>query len=372
VLLASSGLVLQGVVNLRRNDPGFTRQGLLTLRLTLPDARYPDVARARFVGEVLERLESHPSSASVAATTVMPAVGSEPLVEPFTLDGRGAEPGKRPGAAVLAVTPGFFETMGIRVLRGRAPDATDREGSLPTAVVSQGFTDRWLKGIDPIGARIHLSGTSRTIVGVVGDVRTFHLNVAPRPTVYVPYTQRPSASLWVVLRTADVDQASLMAAARREIHSLDSEQPVRGGEWASTLIERSLGGFDMTGLLVAVLAVVATGLAALGIYGVVAFSVARRTRELGIRISLGATPAQVATLVMGEAMKTAAWGAAPGLLLALGAGRLLASKLHRVSAFDPVLLAGVGLAVAATVLLASWRPARQAARVDPVLAMRFD
>jgi putative ABC transport system permease protein len=374
VLLLSAGLVLRGLVNLRHTDAGFRAEGLLSLVATLPEGRYgePD-ERTRFVEDLLDRLSSRRSFVSVAAGSLMPAVGGEAPVAPFAVEGSPANAVASPSANLLSVSPAYFQTMAIPVLRGRPFDRTDRAGGLPTVVVSQGLVERWMPGADPVGARLVVEGVPRTVVGVVGDVRTFHLNVAPRPAIYLPYAQRPTLTCWFFLRTAGSrDQVALAAEARREIRALDPEQPVRGGDWATSLVKRSMGGFDTSGLLVSVLAALAAGLAALGIYGVVAFSVARRTRELGIRMALGASPRTVVHQVMGEGIRIAAWASVPGVLLALAAGSLLASKLQGVSPFDPGLLVVVAALVIGTVVAASWGPARRAGRVDPVNATRTE
>jgi putative ABC transport system permease protein len=374
VLLLSAGLVLRGLVNLRQSDPGYRPENLLTLRVTLTEGRYGDAAaRGRFVDQALDRLASRQSFRSVAASSLMPAIGGEAPVEAVLPDGGRGRVATTPSAGVLSVSRGYFQAMATPIVLGRAFDATDVAGGLPTAVVSQAFVDRWMEGRDPVGARLLLNGVSRTIVGVAADVHTFHLNVAPQPTVYVPYAQRPVPSFWLVLRSAGSrDPLALATEARRQLAAIDPEQPVRGGEWADALVERSMGGFDLTALLVGVLAVLAAGLAALGIYGVVAFSVARRTREMGVRMALGAAPGQVVRQVMGEAARMALAGTAPGLLMALAAGQLLASKLQRVSPFDPALLGAVCLLVLLTVAAAAWGPAHRAARVDPVSATRTE
>lgn len=374
VLLFSAGLVLRGLVNLRRSDPGFRPENLLTLRVALSDGRYGDGgSRGRFVEHALDRLASRRSFRSVAASSLMPAIGSEAPVEAIEIEGRRSDVVHAPSAGLISVSPGYFEAMGTPLVRGRPFDASDRPGGLPTAVVSQRFVERWMAGRDPIGSRVQVDSVWRTIVGVAADVHTFHLNVAAGPTVYVPYSQRPVPAFWLALRTiGGGDQLALATEARREIAAIDPEQPVRGGDWAAGLVARSMGGFDLTGLLVGVLAALAAGLAALGIHGVVAFSVARRTREMGVRIALGAAPGRVVRQVVGEAVRMALGGAVPGLLLALAAGQLLASKLQRVSPFDPALLAAVCLLVLATVVAAAWSPARRAARVDPVRATRTE
>ena len=373
VLLLCAGLVLRGLANLRQSDPGYRPQNLLTLQLTLPDGPYADPgARSRFLEQALEGLASRHAFQAVAATTLLPAIGAEPPVTGVAVEGRPAVDAAM-SAAVLSVSGGYFEVVATPIVRGRGLGSVDRAGGLPTAVVSQSFVNRWLPGADPIGARLQVEGVWRTIVGVAADVHTFHLNVTPRPTVYVPYGQRPVASFWLVLRsTRGHDPVALATEARRAVEAIDPNQPVRGGEWADALVARSMGGFDLSGLLVGVLAALAAGLASLGIYGVVAFSVARRTRETGVRMALGAAPRRVVAEVTGEALRVALGGAVPGLLIALGAGQLLASTLRGVSPFDPALLAAVCLLVLVTVAAAAWGPARRAAQIDPASATRSE
>jgi len=373
VLLAGAGLVLQGVSNLRHNNPGFDPEGLVTLRVTLPEGRYPQpLSKAQFVEQIVDRLAAQPGVSSVSASSMLPAIGGEPPVRAVRVAGRPADIDPPPSAGVFSTSEAYFETLGIPVKRGRSLRSSDRQGSLPVAVVSEGFAAKWLEGLEPIGTRVELEGTWRTVVGVVGDVRNFHRNVAPRPTIYVPFAQRPVPGVSLVLKAGGADPVALVAAAKLTVHALDAEQPLRGGESMQTLLEQSMGGFDMTSLLVAVLAGVALALAALGLYGVVAYSVARRTREIGVRMALGAAPGRVVRQVVAEGLRLSAFGGIPGLLLAAAVGRLLSTKLHGVSPVDPVVFTGVILLVTVMVMAASWLPARRASRIDPVTATRTE
>jgi putative ABC transport system permease protein len=195
------------------------------------------------------------------------------------------------------------------------------------------------------------------------------VNVAAAPTIYVPFAQGPGHLVVVLARTRSAAPQAIAAALKADIHAIDANQPVRGGQSMRQIIERSMGGFDMTTLVVGV---VALTLASVGMYGVVAYSVARRTREIAIRVALGAAPGRVTRLVLGEGARIALVGGVPGLLLAAGAGRLLASKLHLVRAFDPMIFGVVLLVVVATVTVASYVPARRAARVAVTVATRAE
>jgi cell division protein FtsX len=260
--------------------------------------------------------------------------------------------------------------MRIPVKAGRAFTADDRPGNLPVAIVNERLVQRWLAGRSPIGLRITVGSETRTIVGVAGDVRNFHLNVNPAPTLYVPYDQRPTPSVAFVLRSAGPDQAGTVRAATTGLAAIDRTLVVRGGRPFREVIAESLGGFDMTSVIVSILGIVSLGLAAIGIYSAVAFSVARRTREIGVRVALGASPGQLARGVVGEGVRIAAAGAIPGLLLSLAVGKALSAQLHRVSAVDPLVLGVATSVVLLTVVAASYLPARRAVRVDPMVATR--
>jgi putative ABC transport system permease protein len=369
VLLVGCGLSLQGLANLRHTDPGFRPEGLSSVSVTLSDDRYAKAQpKADYVADALRRLEGH-REVQAAATSFLPAIGGDLPAQGFTVEGRAKDTRTAPSAGAASVSPAFFRTMGIPLRAGRAFEAADRAGSLPVAIVNGRLVEKWFAGRSPIGAHVEVFGQVRTIVGVVGDVRNFHLNVSPAPTIYLPYEQHPSQSVAFVLRT-DGDQAAVVAMAKAELRAIDRDQVIRGGNSFEQLIARSLGGFNLTTVVVGLLAAVAFGLAAMGLYAVIAYSVARRTREIGIRLALGAGPGRVSREVVGQGLRLALAGSLPGLLLAIAVGKLLSSKLHGVSALDPAILTGASMLVLAMVLLASYLPARRAARVDPAITTR--
>jgi len=370
-LLVGSGLVLRGLARMRQNDPGFRPDGLSVLTVTLSGDRYARAqARTGYVEEALGRL-GRPGSVEAAAANFVPAAGAELPREPLEIDGQAASSDVAPSAGVISADPSFFRTMGIPLKRGRFFDASDRENSLPVAIVDEKTVEKWFGQKDPIGARVRIVGDVRAVVGVVGSVRAFHLNVAPAPIVYLPYGQRPSAAVAFVLRTG-TDASGAVALARRELAAVDRDQVVRGGDAYAALIARSLGGFNLSSALAVVLAAIALAVSAVGLYSVMSFWVVRRTRETAIRIALGASPRRVVAEIVARGLRLTAGGATVGFMLALVVGKLLSFRLRQVQAFDPVLLGAVLLIVLAVAVIASILPARRAAALDPMAAIRTE
>jgi putative ABC transport system permease protein len=371
VLLVGSGLVLKGLVALRGNDPGFRPDGLLVSTVTLGGERYVRAqAKADYAASALELLDRHREISS-AVSSFVPAIGGELSREAIEIDARPPGSDVSPAAGVIGVSPTFFGIMGIPLKAGRVFDPRDGEHGLPVAIVDEQTVTRWFAGRSPLGRLIIVRGDARTVVGVVGSVRAFHLNVAPAPVVYVPFAQEPTASLAIVVR-AGGDPRVRAALVRSELQSIDREQVIRGGDTYRALIGRSLGGFDMTAMVVGVIAVVALGLAASGLYSVMAFWVACRTREIAIRMALGASPWRVIRELVAGGLRLALWGGAAGAVLSLAAGKLLSFRLHQVRAFDPAILAAACLLVLAVAGIASYLPARRAALVDPNAAIRAE
>jgi putative ABC transport system permease protein len=322
------------------------------------------------VEEALGRL-GRPGAVEAAAANFVPAAGAELPREPLEIDGQAASSDVAPSAGVISADPSFFRTMGIPLKRGRFFDASDRENSLPVAIVDEKTVEKWFGQKDPIGARVTIFGDVRAVVGVVGNVRAFHLNVAPAPIVYLPYGQHPSAAVAFVLRTG-TDASGAVALARRELAAVDRDQVVRGGDAYAALIARSLGGFNLSSALAVVLAAIALAVSAVGLYSVMSFWVVRRTRETAIRVALGASPRRVVAEIVARGLRLTAGGATVGLMLALVVGKLLSFRLRQVQAFDPVLLGAVLLIVLAVAVIASILPARRAAALDPMAAIRTE
>jgi putative ABC transport system permease protein len=370
-LLVGSGLVLQGLAAMRQNDPGFQPGHLSVVSVSLAGDRYArPQAKSDYVNDALARI-GRPGGPAVAVSSFLPAVGGELTREAIEIEGRAATGDIRPSAGVMSVSPAYFATMGIPLKAGRLFAGSDRENSLPVAIVDDKTVEKWFGGRVPIDARIKVFGEVRIVVGVVGNVRAFHLNVAPAPVLYLPYAQRPSQSLALIIRTS-ADPTSAVALVRRELAALDRDQVIRGGGSYPALIARSLGGFDMSMALVTLLAAVALALAGVGLYSVMSFWVARRTRETAIRIALGASPQRVVREIVGIGLRLTAGGGIVGFLLALAVGKLLSLRMQQVRAFDPVVLGGTLLLVLTVAALACYLPARRAAGTEPMTAIRAE
>jgi putative ABC transport system permease protein len=386
VLLVGAGLLIQSFARLRGVDPGFVPNGLLTARLELSPVRYPrnDQIRA-FYEELVRRLEQVPGVAAVATVKALPMTQLELGDWSFVEEGRHSLP-PRPADWVLAnwqaVSPGYFETMRIPMLQGRDVAAADRVGAPGVAIVNRTLARRAWPGGDALGKRILLGGGAsdsvwRTVIGVAGDVRHRGLDVEPQPEIYLPHAQFPAGTgtalrtLRLVLRS-ERDPVALTSAVRAAVASLDPDLPLAEvqtmeeamGSWAA---ERRL-----TMLLVAGFAVVAIVLGGVGIYGVMAHMVAQRTREIGIRIAVGAVPREILALVLRQGAWLAGLGIAAGTLAGLGAARLLSGLLYGIAPTDLPTFLATAVLLAAVAAAASLLPAVRATRIDPIEALRAE
>jgi predicted permease len=376
LLLAASGLLLRSFQRLMAIDPGFRPQGTLVFRVSLPPRTYPDDDRVRnFVGALGERLRAIPGVRRVGVSNALPLDGSDFTLS-FTIRGRPPLPeNAQPSAQIVVATPDFLPALGVPLLSGRAFTDADRPGAARVAIVSRGFAKQFFPGQNPIGQSVDLGwsvdGNRRggTIVGVVGDVKQVALDRASPATLYLPFAQAPRPALRLVLQT-DVPPASVAAAARRAIAETDRELPVFGLRTLEEHVATSVAAQRFYASLVTLFAAVALVLAAIGLYGIIAYAVSQRSHELGVRLALGAGAERITRMVVGEGLALAAAGAAIGIVSALAAGSLLTTLLFGVSPRDPITLGGVAALLLAVAVLASWVPARRAARVDPLLAMR--
>jgi putative ABC transport system permease protein len=370
VLAAGAGLLARSFHNVAAQDLGFTPGGVLTARALLADNRYPDAAKQRqFVADVLARLRALPGVAAAGAISTLP-LSRWSSDTSFTLDGHDADEIK---AAFNVVDPGYFAAMRVALVGGRGFTAADRDDVPEVCVVDHLLATRYFAGDDPVGRRLNFGTRDkpkwRTIVGVVADVKQFGPTAQPEPTVYVPFAQKAWPLLGFVVRTAG-DPTQLAGAMRAAVGEVDPEQALSYVTTFDDLLSDSLAPLRVTLASLGVFAALALALAALGVYGVMAFAVAQRRREIGVRVALGARQGDVARLVLGQALRLAALGVAIGLVLALAAGRVLAGLLYRVGASDPLTFAGVAALLVAVALAGAWLPARAAARVDPMTALR--
>jgi putative ABC transport system permease protein len=327
------------------------------------------------LNEYAARFRAVPGVTAVGATNILPLDGGSENVFTFSIEGREPfAPGTDPSATHYFVSDGYFEAMGMQVLRGRPFTAQDRADSPPVAVVSKGFADRFFPGEDPVGRHIAIDsapGSLREIVGIVRDVRHLALDDARELQLYEPISQRPVSTASFVIRTAGPD-AGLGAALREIVREVDPEQPVIRLTPISSLVSETLARprFGMT--LFGVFAALALVLAAIGIYGVMAYNVSQRTAEFGVRMARGAQPADVLRLVLSGGARLVLLGIAAGTVVTLAAGRLIESMLFRTSAHDPLILASIALVLSAVAALACLIPARRATKVDPMTALRTE
>ncbi|HEY0558609.1 MAG TPA: ABC transporter permease [Thermoanaerobaculia bacterium] len=373
VLLAGAGLLIRSFSRLQNVDPGFRPERILTFNLELPDGKYSDDPKMRaFATALLERLQ-HLPGVSAAGLTVfgLPLSGADESLS-FTVAGRPpAPPDKEDSMRFAMATPDFFRILGIRIVRGRAFDARDRDGGQPVAVINEAAVRKFFPGEEPLGKRIDLGWRHHggTIVGIVADFKQDALEQQIDPQIFLPFDQAPQESLAVVLRSP-ADPETLASAVRSSVRGIDPDLPVFGLQPLTGLIAASTSRSRFYMLLLGGFAAIALLLAAVGIYGVIAFAVRQRTQEIGIRMALGASRDRVMGMVVGQGMTLALVGAAAGLAGAFVAARGLRGLLFEVSASDPATYAGVALLLVAVAAMAAYLPARRAARTEPNLALR--
>lgn len=384
VVLIGAGLTVRSFGRLLNVDPGIEPEGRLTLRVAPSMAAYPERGSAvAFYDRLIERLDALPGVTSVAAINVLPVIGSSWWTASFWVEGQAAAPGQQPVANTRIVAGDYFETLGISLLRGRAFQESDRAGSQRVAVVDRLAARAYWPDDDPIGRRISFSNpadrTERepvwyTVVGIVDAVRHNSLDVAPTPLVYMTLSQARFGHFqdWgmsLVMR-ADGDPSALAGAARKAVAGVAPELPVYQlrsmGQVVAENMERRR--FAMT--LLTIFAGVALVLAAVGVYGILSYTVAEQTREIGMRMALGAERSRILAWVVRRGMLTASVGLALGAILALAASRFMSGLLYEVSAADPVTFAAVTLLLGSVSLAACILPATRAMRVDPLIALR--
>ncbi len=373
VLLYGAGLLGNTLRTLTAVDLGFNPANTLRIVLNLPEGRYGGhEQRVGFVRQLVEGLSTLRGVAAVGATQCVPITGHWSVS--FAVAGRPNPPGATPSTCVYAVTPGFFPAMGVALRRGRAFTEHDDERGAPVVIVSESFARRFLPNEDPLGHRIWLqNGPKRfaEIVGVVSDVRQGGPTQPCQPLTYQPMAQWSCAMVNVIVRTAPGVELS-EAVLRAQVSAVDPDQPVSFVEPMEALVGSAVARQRAAVVLVGIFAAVSLAIAALGIYGVTTYTVARRTREFGVRLALGASPEG---LVRGVVARHGRWvllGLGVGLLGALGAAHALRSLLHGTAVFEGRVLAGICACFGGVALVACWLPARRAARVDPAETLRAE
>jgi len=377
VLLAGAGLMIKSFVRLQQVNPGFNPEGVLTAQISPPPTRYGEARKkVAFHRELLERLRGLPGVQSAGTSSDVPPQNVWD-VDVFEVEGRPVPPDQnRPLAERILLSTDYFRTMGIPLLNGRDFERSDDADAPTIAIINQTLAQRYFPGGGAVGGRIHFGAFGSevpwiTIVGVVGDVKNNGLDAEGSLTIYEPYEQNPGASIALFLRSSSGPEM-LTAGVRDAVQAIDKQLPISNIKTGDQLLYDAVGQPRFHTTLIALFAGLALLLAAVGIYGVISYSVAQRTHEIGVRLAVGARPRDVLVLVIRQGMMLTLAGTAIGIGAAFGLTRLLTSLLFHVSATDPLTFVGVATLLAAVALLACWIPARRATKVDPMVALRYE
>lgn len=377
VLVVGAGLMVKSLLKLQAEDTGFNPNGILTFQLNLPQGVYPkDDDTLRTYGRIIEEVSGVPGVRAAGAVNMLPLVNYG-FNTSFNIVGRPAfAAGDRSSIVELrCATPGYFTAMGMTLQRGRNIGETDTPTSKQVVVINATMSNRfWPKG-NPIGERLSFgpgAANEVEIVGVVSDIRDFTLSTAPVIELYYPLAQAPSRSMGIVIHSELGEPASLLPAIRQRIATIDGNLPIVKPQTMAAVVEAAAGGTRLSSTLTAVFALLAGLLASVGIYSLIVYSVAERTRELGIRIALGADRSAIVRLIVGEGLVMAGTGLAIGTAGAWMLTGTMKTMLYEVSPLDPAVFAMTALAVLAVTIIASYVPARRALRVDPMVALRAD
>ncbi|HEX8775383.1 MAG TPA: ABC transporter permease [Pyrinomonadaceae bacterium] len=377
VLLVGAGLMIRSFMRLQQTSPGFEPKNLLTMNISLPRQKYKEQQQANvFFEQLLQRVRAVPGVESVGGIDPLPLSDSNETTGVLVEGQPALAPADRPEVGSRNVTPGYFQTMRIPLLKGRPFTEQDREDAPPMVIVNEALARRFWPGEDAIGKRLGFEDDEgkqewREVVGVVGNVRHERLDVEAKPEVYVPYRQLPRNFMTLVVRTSS-EPANMIAAIRDQVLALDKDQPVFGIKTMEERLSKSVAQSRFIMMLLAVFSALALSLAAIGIYGVMAYTVSQRTHEIGIRMALGAQGGDVMRMVVRQGMTLAMAGVVLGLVAAFALTRLMTSLLYGVTATDPWTFGVVPVVLSTVALLAIIIPARRSTRIDPMEALRYE
>jgi len=370
VLLVASGLLVKGFHKLRDVDLGFETRHVLTAQTNLSTAKYPDEnATRRFARDAIARLDAIPGVVSAAVVNDLPSTSNNGTY--YQVEGQPAPEGHQPVVAFRAISPTYFQTLGMTIMSGRGITDADRAGAPLVVVVNQRFAERHWPNENPLGKRLIFESGPREIVGVLADAFESGPDTRAPAMIYFPFDQSPTPRFGFAVKTTG-DPNAIAPAMRASIAGLDPDQPLYSVVDLSTLVANDTKADGVLSQIMAALALVAFVLAVIGVYGVMAYSVGQRTQEIGIRMAMGARNTDVSKMVVRQGARIIGIGTGVGLVLAAVASKALSLWLFGVSAFDPLTFGGVTAALVATAIVASYLPARRAARVDPLIALRAE
>jgi putative ABC transport system permease protein len=377
VLLVGAGLLIRSFSALTSVSPGFTVQHILKAEISLPRHQYPKPEQwIAFSDELMSRIHAQPGLQDSAAAVPVPLADGFVNLNFGIVGGPPLEPGRTRAANYVSVTPDYFRVMGIPLLRGRIFLPDDVMSTPRIAVINQTLAHQYFPDHDPIGKQLTFGfppdgNVSREVVGVVGDVRDEALSRDPRPMMYVPFNQAPFWGVVLVVKSP-LDPASVAGAIRREVRNVDKDLPVTDVRTMTEVMDASVAEPRFRTVLLGLFGTLALVLAAVGIFGMISYSVARRTQEIGIRIALGAARVDVLKLVVGQGCRLALLGVGIGIVGSLALTRFLSSLLYGVTATDPLTFIAVSALLIAVAIFATYLPARRAAKLDPIVALRCE
>ena len=378
VLLVSAGLLIESIRHLAEVSPGFDPHGVLTADVSFPrnpsTDKQDDQAPARFLSEAEQRIASLPGVRSVGTISDLPVTGNSSVNGDFNVEGKPPyNPGEEPVAEFRLVTPNYFLAIGIPILKGRGLTERDNQNAPQTIMINKALADRVFGDEDPLGKRLLvLDGKPHEIVGIAGDARQWGLDRPADPEIYFPFSQISFTSESTLVVRTTGDPAGLVGAVRNAVRDASSDAPVFRVKTMMEVMANSTAQQRFNTVLMTVFAAVALVMAAIGLYGVISYSVTQRTHEIGVRMALGASTGDVVKLVVGQGMLLASAGVAVGLGAALALTRLLSSLLFGISPTDPITFAVISLILTAVALAACFVPARRATKVDPMIALRYE
>jgi putative ABC transport system permease protein len=369
MLLIGAGLLIRSFERLTEVDPGLDPRGVLTMNMLLP-AKYSGGRSAAFFQQTLERLRALPGVEAAATVSPLPLSGAHGSAA-FRIEGRPSPTEEAFNSGVRIISPDFFNTFRVPLVKGRLPAESDGDKAPPVVVVNESLARNYFANEDPLGKRIIIFGGTRAIVGVVSDVKHSALDEEAKAEIYMPMAQVPTRYMALAVRVSG-DPMQMLAAVRGQVWAVDKDLPIFSVETIERLMAKSVAPRRFNLLLLGAFALVGLALAGVGLYGVMSYTVTQRTREIGVRVALGAQRGDVLRLVIGEGMKLALIGALLGLGGALALTRLLKTLLFGVSATDPLTFIAIAALLIIVALLACWIPARRAASMDPLVSLRVE